>query len=122
MKRIVELGCAQVGGRLRLGARYVPTLHLAVGGQTRPATRSVMVLADGSVIDGPPMSRSWEIILVGGLGFEYRLGAHWIAGASVSAVQAFPLVGERFQSLEGSAYVSYSWYPKGIAYTTTSAF
>ncbi len=111
LRRVTELGRAQVGIRLRLGARYVPTLHVAVGAQTRPATPSLMLLADGSAIDGPRTSRSWDVIVAGGVGFEYRIGARWMTGLSLGAVQAFPLAGERFQSVEGSAYVAYYWYP-----------
>jgi hypothetical protein len=111
MKRITELGRALMGVRLRLGAAtYVPTMHVAVGGQTRPATPSVLILGDGSAVAGPPTSRSWDVTVAGGLGFEVPIAARWLAGAAVSVVQALPLAGARFQSIEGSAYVAHHWH------------
>jgi hypothetical protein len=114
MKRITEYGRALMGVRLRLDAAKAPTVpltvHLAVGGQTRPATPSVIILDGGSVVEGPSTSRSWDVMVAAGLGFEVPLAARWLAGASVSAVQAFPVRGTRFQSIEGSAYVAHHWY------------
>jgi hypothetical protein len=111
MKRITELGRALMGVRLRLAAAvYAPTVHLAVGGQTRPATPSVLILGDGSAVEGPPTSRSWDVTVAGGLGFEVPIAARWLAGAAVSAVQALPLGGAQFQSIEGSAYVAHHWH------------
>jgi hypothetical protein len=110
MKRITEYGRALMGARVRLGDAVAPTVHLAVGGQTRPATPSVIILDGGSVVEGPSTSRSWDVMVAAGLGFEVPLSARWLAGASVSAVQAFPVRGTGFQSIEGSAYVAHHWH------------
>jgi hypothetical protein len=116
LERITELARAQVGVRLRLGARFIPTVHVAVGGQARVPVPSRLLLADGSVIEGPNAPWSWALTVSGGLGFDYRINARWVAGVAVSAIQAFPLQafplgGARFQSLEGGLHVSYVWYP-----------
>lgn len=112
--RVSELARAQVGIELRLGARYIPIVHMAVGGLARAAGPSSLRLADGTVIAGPGASWSWALTVSGGLGFEYRVNAQWIAGVSASAIRAFPvfpLGGAQFQSIEGGFHVSYFWYP-----------
>jgi hypothetical protein len=114
LERITELARAQVGVRLRLGARYIPTMHVAVGGQGRVPVPSRLLLADGSVLEGPDAPWSWALTVSGGLGFDYRIHARWVAGVAVSAIQAVPvspLGGARFQSIEGGLHVAYVWYP-----------
>jgi hypothetical protein len=113
LTRITTLARAHVGVRLRLGARYIPTLLLAVGGQGRAGSTSRLRLADGAVLEGPRAPWSWALTVRGGLGFDYRVNARWMAGAAVSAIQAVPpLRGARFQSIEGGLHVAYVWYPR----------
>ncbi|ACY18846.1 hypothetical protein [Haliangium ochraceum] len=109
MQRRSYLGRLQTGVRLRLGARYVPTLHVALGVQAHTASQSRLVMAAGGVIDGPGSSTRWAPIASAGLGYEHRIGIHWLAGVSVSATSA--LTSDVMRSIEGSMHVSYAWYP-----------
>ena len=64
--------------------------------------------------EGPGFALGWAPMASAGLGFDYRIDSHWVAGASVSALSTLvpgPGVDDGFQSIEGELHVSYFWYP-----------
>jgi hypothetical protein len=122
LERVSYLGRLQAGVRLRLGARYIPTLHLGAGVLAHAAMQSHFVIPDGAngpgastvVVEGPGFALRWAPMASAGLGFDYRISARWVAGASVSALSTLvpgPGVDDGFQSIEGELHVSYFWYP-----------
>ena len=110
LERVSYLGRLQAGVRLRLGARYIPTVHLAAGVMAHAAMRSHFVLPGSVVVEGPGFALGWAPMASAGLGFDYRINARWAAGTSVSALSTL-VPGDGFHSIEGELHVSYVWYP-----------
>jgi hypothetical protein len=114
LERVSYLGRLQAGVRLRLGARYIPTLHLAAGVLAHAAMQSHFVISNGPgavVVEGPRFALGWAPLASAGLGFDYRIDSHWVAGASVSALSTLVPGDDGFHSIEGELHVSYFWYP-----------
>jgi hypothetical protein len=111
LERVSYLGRLQAGVRLRLGARYIPTLHLAAGVMAHAAMQSHFVLPGAVVVQGPGFALDWAPMASAGLGFDYRIDSHWVAGASVSALSTLVPGDDGFHSIEGELHVSYFWYP-----------
>jgi hypothetical protein len=111
LERVSYLGRLQAGLRLRLGARYIPTLHLAAGVLAHAAMQSHFVLPGAVVVPGPDFALDWAPMASAGLGFDYRIDSHWVAGASVSALSTLVPGDDGFHSIEGELHVSYFWYP-----------
>lgn len=111
LARVSYLGRAQAGVRLRLGARFVPTLHLAAGVQAHAAGDARLLLPGDIVMPGPAPALRWAPVASAGLGLDYRIDAHWVAGASITALTALAPGDTGFRSIEGGAHVSYFWYP-----------
>jgi hypothetical protein len=117
LERVSYLGRLQAGVRLRLGARYIPTLHLGAGVLAHAAMQSHFVIPNGSgavVVEGPGFALRWAPMASAGLGFDYRIDSHWVAGVSVSALSTLvpgPGVDDGLRSIEGGLHVSYFWYP-----------
>lgn len=111
LERVSYLGRLQAGVRLRLGARYIPTLHLAAGVLAHAAMQSHFVLPGSVVVQGPGFALDWAPVASAGLGFDYRIDSHWVAGASVSALSTLVPGDDGFHSIEGELHVSYFWYP-----------
>lgn len=111
LERVSYLGRLQAGVRLRLGARYIPTLHLAAGVMAHAAMQSHFVLPGSIVVEGPGFALDWAPVASAGLGFDYRISARWVAGASVSALSTLVPDDDGIQSIEGELHVSYFWYP-----------
>jgi hypothetical protein len=120
LERVSYLGRLQAGVRLRLGARYIPTLHLGAGVLAHAATQSRFVIMDGPdgpdragavVVEGPGFALRWAPMASAGLGFDYRIDSHWVAGVSVSALSTLVPGDDGFRSIEGGLHVSYVWYP-----------
>lgn len=112
LERVSHLGRLLGGVRLRLGARYVPTLHLAAGVMAQAAMPSRFVISDGAaVVEGPGFALDWAPVAGAGLGFDYRIDARWVAGASVSALSTLVPGNDGFHAIEGELHVSYFWYP-----------
>jgi hypothetical protein len=104
---------ATVGATARFGARWIPTASLAVGYQHR-------FLTGGSVINDPEQRRQLgvfddesanDILVLAGIGLEYRLSRHLLVGVSAQVVHAFAIGGASFDAVEVPIHVSYSWYP-----------
>lgn len=114
LERVSYLGRLQAGVRLRLGARYIPTLHLAAGVLAHAALQSHFIIPNGTdaiVVEGPGFALRWAPMASAGLGLDYRIDAHWVAGASVSALSTLVPSDDGFHSIEGELHVSYFWYP-----------
>jgi hypothetical protein len=100
-----------VGGTARFGARWIPTVSVAVGYQHRFLTGGA-VIDDGRRQLGPFGDKSGDDILaMAGVGLDYRLGRHMVVGVSARAIHAFAIGGSSFDGLEIPIRVSYSWYP-----------
>lgn len=103
---------ATVGATLRLGVAWIPTLTAHVGYQRRTLADAVLTNGAGVAIDEPMPDRSiHDLVIVGGVGLDRRLGARWVAGLSVHVVYAIPVSGNTFASLEIPFTVAYYWYP-----------
>jgi hypothetical protein len=107
---------ADLGVSARLGVRFIPTLHAALGMQTRLAWTGHAIKP--MIGDKPPAdmlnetSPTFEIVGTLGAGLDYRIGDHWIAGMSVTARRA--LAGESlFQAIAATFHLSYYFYPEG---------
>lgn len=114
LERVSYLGRLQAGVRLRLGARYIPTLHLGAGVLAHAAMQSHFIIPNGSgavVVEGPGFALRWAPMASVGLGFDYRIDSHWVAGISVSALSTLVPGDDGFRSIEGGLHVSYFWYP-----------
>jgi hypothetical protein len=100
----------------RFGVRIIPTLHAALGMQTRLAWKGRV--AELTFIDEPYQRArpGWRLAIepVGslGAGLDYRLGDHWIMGVAVN-VQRSVLAEATFQAIAPTFHVSYYFYPEG---------
>lgn len=114
LERVSHLARLQAGVRLRLGARYIPTLHLAAGVLAHAAMPSHVVIAHQSgavVVEGPGFALRWAPMASAGLGFDYRIDSHWVAGIGISALSTLVPNDDGFHAIEGGLHVSYFWYP-----------
>jgi hypothetical protein len=114
LERVSYLGRAQAGVRVRLGARYIPTLHLAAGVLAHAAMPSHFIIGNGPgavVVEGPGFALRWAPMASAGLGFDYRIDSHWVAGISISALSTFVPGDDGIHAIEGGLHVSYFWYP-----------
>jgi hypothetical protein len=115
---------ADLGITARLGVRFIPTLHAALGVQRR--TWQSGRHTEGASSDcpsrrpAPPKSCSFtlpdqaalELVGTLGAGLDYRLGDHWIAGLAVTAQRA-ALAEAPFHAIAATFHVSYYFYPEG---------
>lgn len=109
-----------LGVTARLGVRFIPTLHAALGMQTRfarqgraiePATRYDDP-RDAPMYAVPGHMAIMEVVGTLGAGLDYRLGDHWVAGLAMTAQRT--VIGETpFQSLAATFHISYYFYPEG---------
>jgi hypothetical protein len=114
LERVSYLGRLQAGVRLRLGARYIPTLHLGAGVLAHAAMQSRFLIPNGPgavVVEGPGLALRWAPMASAGLGVDYRIDSHWVAGISVSALSTLVPGDDGLRSIEGGLHVSYFWYP-----------
>lgn len=109
---------ADVGVTGRFGARVIPTLHVALGVQTRVlwqgyAKPTISIHAKprekGRAL---PDHVALELIGTVGAGLDYRLDDHWIAGLAVTGQHAL-LAEAPFQSIAATFQISYYFYPEG---------
>ena len=99
-----------IGGTLRGGVAWIPTLSLGIGGQARWQTAAVFV-DTGQHPDGYGDAVVADVVATARVGFEHRLGRRWIVGASVAATHAIPLGGPAFDVIEGTLGATCAWYP-----------
>lgn len=107
---------ADVGITTRLGVRFIPTLHVALGVQKRLAWQgSAVVPVNGDTPEKFWLNESWQALdLTGtlGAGLDYRVADHWIAGLGMTVRRA--LVAESpFQTFAATFHLSYYFYPEG---------
>lgn len=101
------------GATVRLGVRVIPTARLALGVEER--FTGAPVVAVGGVrrddADGRGPARTTALVGVAGLGVDYRLGPHLIAGAALggSASADLDLI-----TLELGVHAAWYWYPLWI--------
>lgn len=107
---------ADLGISVRLGVRFIPTLHAALGVQTRLGWKGRAVkpmFGDKPEVDVLNKTvMTFEIVAALGAGLDYRLGDHWIAGVGITARRA--VAGESsFQAVAATFHLSYYFYPEG---------
>ena len=105
---------ATTGLTARLGVRFVPTLTLQVGYQHR-------VLPDADFIDPatgfdlrmPVTAHARDdLIVVAGVGLDYRIDKHWIIGVQVRASYALPVGDGDYRAIELPIHIAYYSYPE----------
>lgn len=110
VERSAQLVRLLVGGTLRLGVRWVPTVSVGVGPQVR-LRGDGMYLPTGNVPDDHAAGVAVDLLATARVGLDVRVNRHWLAGAWVGGAYAVPLGGPSFQSAEGGLRVEYNWYP-----------
>lgn len=97
-----------VGGELRLGVAWIPTVAVGVGAQLRMRGDAV-VAGTALVPDGRRGGMSIDPIVAARAGLERRLSARWVVGVEVAAARA--LMAPAIDSAEVSLSLSRYWYP-----------
>jgi hypothetical protein len=109
-----------LGVTVRLGVRFIPTLHAALGVQTRFARQGFAIVPatryddprDAPKYAVPGHMAIMEMVGTLGAGLDYRLGDHWVAGLATTVQRT--VIGEApFQSLAATFHFSYYLYPEG---------
>lgn len=115
---------ADLGITARLGVRFIPTLHAALGVQRRtwqggretedasmdcPSRR---FFPSKSCLRALPDQAMLELVGTLSAGLDYRLGDHWIAGLSVTAQRA-ALADAPFHTIAARFHFSYYFYSEG---------
>jgi hypothetical protein len=99
------------GMTARFGARWIPTATVAAGYQHRLLTGGMLIDDERVLVDYLPTESSSDLLVMAGVGLEYRIDRHFIVGLSAQLVHAFALGGKAFDGVEIPLRVSYSWYP-----------
>lgn len=115
---------ADLGITARLGVRFIPTLHAALGVQRRtwqgggeswdaspgcvPKNPDVPEMCSAALRD----QKTLELVGTLGAGLDYRLGDHWVAGMAVTARRA-ALAEAPFHAIAAAFHISYYFYPQG---------
>ncbi len=109
--RSATFGRVRVGGLLRLGDKYIPTVRLGLAGQG--TSHSSLFSTGATSMDGPGSSFDFSALLDFGIGFDVRVGEHFLAGVAASMVNVLsgPGGNDGFQSLELGMHASYAWSP-----------
>jgi hypothetical protein len=107
--RATTLARLEVGPTLRLGVRFVPTLHVGVGAQARVGGTGL--LQTHGVQLATQRNVELDLVASAAVGFDLRLGRHWLAGVSVGGAHGLPLTGGAFDSVEGGVHLAWYWYP-----------
>lgn len=106
-------GRLELGAHLRFGARWIPTLHAAIGVQARWAGETSLRDSSGMALTGVGATSSTDITAALSVGVDRRLGRSLVVGVSLGGVHAFPIAGDGggFDALELTAHVAGYWYP-----------
>lgn len=107
LTRKARFGRAQIGGLLKLGHRYVPTLRLGVGLQGTDHGAE-FTPEGGQSIDGPDLGFQAKAYFTFGAGFDVRLNRRWLAGLDTSFAQ---LLADESSVLLFGLHLGYSWQP-----------
>ena len=109
LERKFRLYRASVGATVRLGARFIPTLHLGAGVQGRQFI-SGYLFENGAPVNDVPTEQALDLVVTAKLGFDYRISSRLVAGLGVEATHGF---GESaFDVIGGAMHVAYYWYPR----------
>lgn len=105
---------ADAGATLRLGVRFIPTVSVAIGPQLRlyPSAPFTAGGAGGPAVGRTTGVTTFDVAARASLGFDYRLGAHWVVGVRASARRALGIGDGAWTAFEGTAFLSYYWYPR----------
>jgi hypothetical protein len=106
MVRIASVGRVRMGGVLRFGERYIPTVRAGIGAQG--ASHRATVVADGATSPGPDLRFEVDGMWYFGGGLDIRLGERMVAGAAVSFDQS--MVSDS-RSLQLGVHMGYAWKP-----------
>jgi hypothetical protein len=102
------------GVTFRLGAAWIPTIRLALGGQGRRSGGPVVMSGGSEVTGDEQLGRGSEVgfDLVGTttVGLDHRLNRRLIVGAAVGTSMAVPLGGDAFRTFEGTVHAAYYFY------------
>lgn len=103
----------EAGVTLRLGARFIPTVGVALGPQLHVFPDTQIILAGG----GAPLRNSGvDVELDVGarvsVGFDWRASDRLIVGARGAARASLALGASRWTSLDATVHLSYAWYPR----------
>jgi hypothetical protein len=102
-----------VGLTARLGVRYIPTVSILAGYQHTFVTEGTYIGRETSEVVGSVGRNNMGAFVVGaGVGFDYRLGARWVVGASLQVVHGFTPDGEAFDSIELPIRIAWYSYPE----------
>lgn len=107
LTRDAQFGRAQIGGLLKLGHRYVPTLRLGIGLQGTDH-RAEFTPEGGQSVDGPELGFQAKAYFTFGAGFDVRFGNGWLAGLDATFAQ---LIADESSVLLIGLHVGYSWQP-----------
>jgi len=108
LERRARFGRASVGTTLRLGVAVIPTLYVGFGAQGRWRDDGRM---GRYVPDGYDRALSLDLTATARAGLDLRLDRRWIVGVAVGATHAFPIGAPGLDVVEGTASLSYYWYP-----------
>lgn len=98
------------GATVRGGVAWIPTFSLGAGAQARWRS-DVVGTGLTTTPDGYDESITADIIAAGRIGLDHRFGRHWVLGASIGVVHAFPIGAPAFDVVEGALSLSCYWYP-----------
>jgi hypothetical protein len=102
---------AMAGATLRFGARWIPTASLALGYQHRFLTGGSVITPERVQVGTFASESQSDILVLAGVGLDYRLGRHLVVGVGAQLAHAFSLGGGSFDAIEIPIRFSYSWYP-----------
>lgn len=112
LTRRATVGRLLMGGVVRLGRYYIPTMRVSLGFQGSNHTAG-FVPNGGTMEDGPADGFEANMILSIGLGFDARLSQHWLLGLRAGFAQS---IGAESRMLEGGLHVSYGWNPTPLKF------
>lgn len=99
----------------RLGALLVPTVQATIGVQQRSAGSGRWIEYGPGYESGEgwvsPARQDRRVEIVGtlGVGLDYRITGHWLAGVGITVQQSLP-IGPRYQAVSGLFHLAYYWY------------
>ncbi len=101
----------EAGISARLGAVWIPTLYMGVGVQARFAGQTHETI-DGYTGLGPGREASWIPVGSVGVGLDYRLDQHWVAGVSLRGRHGAPWESDVYRAGTATVHLGYYWYPR----------
>jgi outer membrane protein W len=105
---------ATAGLTARLGVRFVPTLTLQAGYQHRFLPDADFIdPATGFDLQMPVLAHGRDdLLVVAGVGFDYRIDKHWIIGVQVRATYALPVGDDEYRAIDLPIHIAYYSYPE----------